>query len=68
MMRDTIASIGYVLLVGAYWAAGGFYCVGLYATAKYDTIGMFLFTLCVPLFGQLYGAWVGFGFVFLGAR
>ena len=65
-MSEAISAIGYFLLVVIYWAAGGFYCIGLYATAKYESVGMFLFTLCVPIFGQLYGAWAGFKFVLLG--
>jgi len=64
-MRDLISGIPYVLLMGFYWFAGGCHLFGLYAVAKYEGIGMFLFALCVPVLGQLYGAWAGFKFLFL---
>lgn len=53
------------LMVGFYILVAICYPVGLYAVAKADGIGAFLFTLCVPVLGQLYGVWAGFKFLFL---
>jgi hypothetical protein len=64
-MQNFMNGIGSIIFICIYWGAGLCYIVGLYATAKYESIGTFLFTLCVPAFGQIYGAYVGFKYIFL---
>ncbi len=64
-MQDFFEGLFGLVFMAIYWLAGGCYLFGLYAVAKYEGIAMFLLTLCVPVLGQLYGAWAGFKFLFL---